>query len=171
MGKSFLRSLNTGMTRLARFLVGIAFTVLIISVTIQVLGRSGFFDSPVWTEELTRFALLYLTAFGVGVSLLTGDLVNVDIVVDALPRRIQWVLQLVCAIIIVILCFSLLEPAWRFTEIGAFQTSPALGWQMTFVHASMLCLLGSLGIFALLRIASLFLELSPDIEKQQETNE
>ncbi len=78
--KKYFMTFSAGLTRVARFLVGLSFSVLIVSVTIQVLGRSGFFDSPVWTEELTRFALLYLTAFGVGLSYLTGDLVNVDIV-------------------------------------------------------------------------------------------
>ena len=48
-----------------RALVGIAFLVLIVAVLVQVTGRlSG--SSPVWSEELTRFALLYLAAIGAG---------------------------------------------------------------------------------------------------------
>ncbi len=167
--KKFIKSLNRGLTLLARVLVGLSFSVLIVSVTIQVLGRSGFFDSPVWTEELTRFALLYLTAFGVGVSLLTGDLVNVDIVCDALPGRIPWFLKLVSACIIAFLSYSLIGPAWQFTSIGAFQTSPALGWQMNYIHASVFCLLVSLFIFALIRISHLLIDLSPDYQKQETT--
>ena len=167
MQKSLIRSFNAGLIRLTRLLVGLAFGVLIVSVTIQVLGRSGMFDSPVWTEELTRFALLYLTSFGVGLSLLSGDLVNVDIVCTTLPPRVQWFLKLVCAVIMVLLCGFLLEPAWRFTEIGAFQTSPALGWRMTYIHASVLFLMISLGIFALARVASLLLELRNNRETNQ----
>lgn len=165
--KNLFKFLNSALTRLARVLVGISFGVLIVAVTIQVLGRSGFFDSPVWTEELTRFALLYLTAFGVGVSLLTGDLVNVDIVCDALPGRLPWFLKLVCSVIIAALCAALIEPAWRFTEIGAFQTSPALGWHMNYIHASVLVLMVFLFLFALLRISTLLMELTPDYNKQE----
>ncbi len=165
--KNFILLINSVLTRLARGLVAISFGVLIVSVTIQVLGRSGFFDSPVWTEELTRFALLYLTAFGVGVSLLSGDLVNVDIICDALPGRLPWLLQLVSAVIIAFLCGALLEPAWRFTEIGAFQTSPALGWQMNYIHASVLFLLGSLGLFALIRISTLLMDVSTAGDQQE----
>ncbi len=167
MQKSIIQSFNAGLVKMTRLLVGLAFGVLIVSVTIQVLGRSGIFDSPVWTEELTRFALLYLTAFGVGLSLLSGDLVNVDIVCVTLPPRVQWFLQIVCAIIMALLCIFLLEPAWRFTEIGAYQTSPALGWRMTYIHASVLCLMISLGIFALARVASLLLEFRKVWEKNQ----
>ena len=62
----------------ARVAVGVAFAVLCAAVLIQVLGRSVFNASPVWTEELTRFALLYLAAFGVGLSYRSGDLVRQD---------------------------------------------------------------------------------------------
>lgn len=158
MGKTLILLINRGLILTAEVLVGLSFLVLIISVTIQVLGRSPLFDSPVWTEELTRFALLYLTAFGVGISYLRGDLVNVDIVCEALPGRIPWFLRLVSAVIIAVLSSALILPAWTFTRIGAFQTSPALGWRMDFIHASVLCLLVSLFIFALVRISSLLVD-------------
>ena len=136
----------------SRAVVGVAFAVLSASVIIQVLGRTVFQSSPVWTEELTRFALLYLAAFGAGLSYRTGDLVNVDIVCEALPGRWPWVLRLVSAIATAVLCAALIYAAWRFTSIGAMQTSPALGWRMDFLHASMLILLLSLLVFSALRI-------------------
>ena len=71
---------------------------------IQVLGRSFFHSSPVWTEELTRFALLYLAAFGAGLSYRTGDLVNVDMICEALPGRWPWLLRLVSAAATAALC-------------------------------------------------------------------
>lgn len=168
--RAFLKSINAGLIRLAEILVGLAFLVLIIAVTIQVLGRSGFFESPVWTEELTRFALLYLTAFGVGLSYLRGDLVNVDVVCDSLPGRLPWFLRLVSAIIIVVLSAVLIIPSWKFTEIGVFQTSPALGWRMDFIHASITVLLSILLVFALIRIVSLIMEITVD-SNRGETNQ
>ena len=136
----------------SRTIVGIAFAVLSASVIIQVLGRTVLDSSPVWTEELTRFALLYLAAFGAGLSYRTGDLVNVDIVCEALPGRWPWILRLVSAIATAALCAVLLYAAWRYTTIGAMQTSPALGWRMDFIHASILVLLVSLLVFSALRV-------------------
>ena len=69
--------------------VGLSFVVLLAAVLIQVAGRT-LGSSPVWTEELTRFALLYLTAFGVGLSFRSGDLVNVDVVCESLPGNWPW---------------------------------------------------------------------------------
>jgi TRAP-type transport system small permease protein len=136
----------------SRVAVGIAFAVLSAAVIIQVLGRSVFSASPVWTEELTRFALLYLAAFGAGLSYRTGDLVNVDLVCEALPGRWPWTLRLVSAIATAGLCAALLPAAWRYTSIGAMQTSPALGWRMDLIHASVLVLLASLLLFSALRV-------------------
>jgi TRAP-type C4-dicarboxylate transport system permease small subunit len=136
----------------SRAIVGIAFLVLSGSVIIQVLGRTVLESSPVWTEELTRFALLYLAALGAGLSYRTGDLVNVDIVCEALPGRWPRILRLVSAIATAALCAVLLYAAWRFTAIGAMQTSPALGWRMDFLHGSVLVLLLSLLLFSALRV-------------------
>lgn len=144
--------------RIGRLLAGLAFLVLIAAVLIQVLGRWGtFFASPVWTEELTRFALLFLAAFGVGLSYRSGDLVNVDLVCESLPGRLPWLLRLLTAATTAGLCLLLVRPAWTFTSIGRLQTSPALGWRMDFIHASVLVLICSLLLFSLARVAAMLL--------------
>lgn len=150
-----LTRLHSAIIAFCRLAVGLSFAVLIIAVLVQVLGRSVFANSPVWTEELTRFALLYLAGFGTGLALRTGDLVNVDILSEALPGRLPFILRLVSATAIVVLCGALVWPAWRFTLIGALQTSPALGWRMSYIHASVLVLIAGLFLFALLRLVAM----------------
>ena len=141
--------------RLGRYATGIAFAVLMAAVIVQVLGRSVFASSPVWTEELTRFALLYLAAFGAGLSYRSGDLVNVDLISEALPGKGPWILRLVSALATLFLCLMILGPAWTYTSIGALQTSPALGWRMDFIHASMLVMIATLLLFSLLRVIAM----------------
>jgi len=146
--------------RVSRVATGLAFFALIAVVIIQVLGRSVFLNSPVWTEELTRFCLLYLAAFGAGLAFRSGDLVNVDLVCESMPGRIPWLLRLISAAATATLCIALIVPAWTYTAIGAFQTSPALGWRMDLIHASVLVLLASLGVFSLLRVVAMLTGLS-----------
>lgn len=141
--------------KFSRFFVGAAFFGMIAAVLLQLLGRNDFFDSPVWTEELTRFGLLYLTAFGLGPSLRSGDLVNVDLFCEGLSGRKPWFMRLLSSVLTSGMCIALLWPAWQFTAIGSFQSSPALGWPMNFVHASMLIALLSLLIYSLARIAGM----------------
>ncbi len=138
-------------TRLAQWGTGISFAILIAAVLLQVTGRLTQF-APVWTEELTRYALLFTVAFGAGLALRTGDLVNVDVVCESLPGRAPWVLRLVSAIATAGLALFLLPHAWRYVAIGKMQTSPALGIRMDFVHVTVWLMLVFLAIFALLRV-------------------
>jgi len=109
-------------------------------------------SSPVWTEELTRHALLFMAACGVGLSFRNGELVNVEIICDLLPLPVQRALMFISAALTAGFCLLLLSPAWMFVSIGALQTSPALGVRMDFIHATVFILLAVLGLFAVLRI-------------------
>lgn len=139
---------------LMRIGTGLSFLILIGAVTIQVVGRT-FAGSPVWTEELTRFALLYLAGFGTGAALFSGDLVNVDLVSESLPGRWPWLMRLLSATLVLIFAALLIGSAWRFTSIGAMQTSPAMALPMNYVHASVLVLLTLLAAAAALRVAGM----------------
>ncbi|NHF74557.1 TRAP transporter small permease [Paracoccus xiamenensis] len=146
----------TGWVRaVLRIGVGISFLVLIGAVTVQVIGRSFVGSSPVWTEELTRFALLYLAGFGTGLALLSGDLVNVDLVSESLSPRKSWALRFLSAILVLLFAALLIAPAWRFTQIGAMQTSPAMAMPMNYAHGSILLLVATLALAALLRVAGM----------------
>jgi TRAP-type C4-dicarboxylate transport system permease small subunit len=149
-----IQSIQTIVEKICRVGVCLAFCVLIGTVLYQVIGRS-IGASSVWTEELTRYALLYVAAFGVGLSLLSGDLVNVDVVCEFLPGEWPRRLRLFSATITVLLCLILLGPAWKYTAIGVRQTSPAMGLRMDFVHVSILLLLVLLLVFSALRVASM----------------
>ncbi len=130
----------------------LAFGVIILVVTIQVFSRNFLPFSPAWTEELTRFALLYLAAFGIGLAYRSGDLVNIDIVLEALPERAGWMLRVAGALVVCAMAVLLIEPAWRFTGIGRMQTSPVLGIRMSWSHGAMVALLAGLAIFSGLRV-------------------
>ena len=136
---------------LARFGTGAAFAVLIGAVLIQVAGRfSG--SSPVWTEELTRFALLYMVAFGTGLAFRSGDLVNVDVICESLPHPAPRLLRLLAAVATAALALYLLAHAWRFVAIGRMQTAPALGIRMDGAHFTVFLMLAGLALFAALRV-------------------
>ncbi|MBS8225712.1 TRAP transporter small permease [Vannielia litorea] len=137
-------------TLLARLGAGLAFAVLISAVLVQVVGRTVG-SSPVWTEELTRFALLYLVAFGAGLSLRTGDLVNVDAISESLPGKLPWLLRLISALATAGLALYLLPHAWKYVSIGKMQTAPALGVRMDVAHLTVFILLTGLALFAVLR--------------------
>ena len=75
--------------RLVRGGTCIAFAVMIVAVVVQVVARTFMAQPPIWTEETSRVALLYIMGLGVGASFLTGDLVNVDLVLMVMPKGLR----------------------------------------------------------------------------------
>lgn len=147
-----IQRLSRGLEVLLGSLTAIAFAVLIGAVLLQVASRLFLPRAPVWTEELSRFCLLYMVALAAGLALRTGDLVNVDIVTAALPAKARRVLEAVVMVGIVGFGALLVQPALQFVRIGGFQTSPALGWSMTFIHLIVLIAPVTLILFALQRL-------------------
>lgn len=145
-----MRSIERFIVTVCRVGLGLAFLTLIVVVMIQVLGRL-LDSSPIWTEELTRYALLYMCAFGAGLAWRSGDLVNVDLLCESLPGAWPVRLRLIAAALTSLMCLWLLLPAWKFVSIGAMQTSPAMAVRMNYIHLSVFVLIATLFVFSLLR--------------------
>jgi len=142
------------LVRMFHIFIGISFAVLIAAVLVQVVWRS-IGSSPIWTEELSRYGLLYVAAIGAGLSLRSGDLVNVDVICEAFGEKWSWRFRLMSAVFTAAMCLVLFVPAWRFVAIGKLQTSPAMGVQMTYIHFSVFALLIVLFLFSGLRVAGM----------------
>jgi TRAP-type C4-dicarboxylate transport system permease small subunit len=140
------------LTVASRVAVGLSFFILIAVVTIQITTRTFDLPSYVWTEELSRYLLLYMTAFGIGLSLINGELVNVDMLQETVSESAAWWMRLFSAVATALLGLVMIAPAWKFTNIGAFQRAPSLRWTMDYIHASVLFLAILLFLFALLRV-------------------
>lgn len=144
--------------RLIRGGTCIAFAVMIVAVVVQVVARTFAAQPPIWTEETSRVALLYITGLGVGASFLTGDLVNVDLALMVMPKAVRRFCEVFSAALVSAFGFLLIPGAWEFTASGAMQTSPVLGIQMQYVFASVLFFSVLLGIFGLIKFIKLLLD-------------
>lgn len=158
---------------LMRAMTGIAFAILMVVVLIQVGSRTfSNAGSPVWTEELTRFSLLYIAAFGAGLSLWTGSMVNVDMLSERLPGKLPWFCRLISAAAVMGFALMLIQPAWRFTKIGMMQSAASMPFiKMAYVHASVLILLILLAVAAGLRVVGMLLgqlDGLPELREEEE---
>ncbi|HHW33534.1 MAG TPA: TRAP transporter small permease subunit [Paracoccus solventivorans] len=150
-----LAKLQHALSALCRAAMALVFFALIAVVTIQITTRTLGLYSPVWTEELSRYLLLYMTAFGIGLSLLSGDLVNVDLLQESVSESLAWWLRLLAAAATAVMGAVMILPAWKFTAIGALQRAPSLRIPMHYVHAAILLLAVLLFLFALLRVVGM----------------
>ena len=149
--------------RVLRVLVGAIFSVLLAAVLLQVTSRLTLPNPPVWTEELSRLCLLFCASLGIGLALRSGELVGVDLLTMMLPRAGKVAIEVVSCLVIIGFGLLLLQPSWAFVDIGALQTSPALEWNMFWVHMSVLIAPIALILGSLERMLRVLSGLTPEV--------
>jgi TRAP-type C4-dicarboxylate transport system permease small subunit len=151
-----MRSLFTPMLAAARALCRYgtitAFAVLIGVVTWQVLGRVPGVRSPAWTEEVARFALLYLVAFSCGLALLRGELVNVDLFTAPLPAGTRRIVDRVVDIVVLGFALAILPAAWTYVANSTGETARAIEVPMIWIYLVVAIIPISLAFFSLARL-------------------
>lgn len=127
-----LISLDRWLTGAVRWVVIVMMAVMTTVVFSQVLARYFFNFSLSWSEEIARFAFVWLSFLGAAILVRRDEHIRVTMLVDALPtplwavaRALQYVGVLICLYFFVSGGFSLTEAEWS-------QLAPAtqipMGW-------------------------------------------
>lgn len=147
-----LAALLSGALTLCRYGTIAAFSVLIAVVAIQVLGRVPGFPSPSWTEEVARFALVYLVAFSCGVAVLRGELVNVDLFVAPLPASARRVIDRIVDLIILGFSIAIIPGAYDYVAGSIGERARSIDIPMVTVYVVTLIIPASLAFFSAARL-------------------
>jgi TRAP-type C4-dicarboxylate transport system permease small subunit len=151
MRKTFA-ALLSGALALCRYGTLAAFGVLIAVVVLQVLGRVPGFPSPAWTEEVARFALVYLVAFSCGIAVLRGELVNVDMFVAPLPARTRSVIERLVDLIVLAFAVVILPGAYDYVAGSIGERARSIDIPMVIVYTVTLLIPVALAFFSLARL-------------------
>ncbi|WP_366656204.1 TRAP transporter small permease [Fodinicurvata sp. EGI_FJ10296] len=109
-----------------RVAVGIAFAVVVAVTLAQVVMRY-FFDAPLmWSEELAKLLIVWITFIGAAVICWDGRHLHVDVVFVKLPKRLQAAVRLFN--LVVSIAFLAILSYWsiRLVRIENMQTLTAL---------------------------------------------
>ena len=129
-----------------------AFSVLIGVVAIQVLGRVPGFPSPAWTEEVARFALVYLVAFSCGIAVLRSELVNVDLFVAPLPAAARKAVERIVDLIILGFSLAIIPGAWAYVAGSIGERARSIDMPMVTIYVVTLIIPVALAFFSLARL-------------------
>ncbi len=129
-----------------------SFSVLIAVTLLQVLGRLPGFPSLVFTEEVARFALVYLVAFGCGVAALRGELVNVDLFVNLLPPAGRRVAHGLGLLLVILFSLAILRGSWDYMMNGVGERARSFEISMVWVYAAVVVIPAALAFFSAARL-------------------
>ncbi len=129
-----------------------SFAVLSIVTLLQVVGRIPWFDAPVYTEEVARFALIYLVAFSCGLAALRGELVNVDLFIGLLPPGARKVAEALSLVLVIGFAAAIVPGSWGYMVNGFGERARAIDFSMVWVYAAVLIIPLSLIFFCTARL-------------------
>jgi TRAP-type C4-dicarboxylate transport system permease small subunit len=93
--------LSFQLARLATWFAGALFLVNVGDMLMGVVARYIFHSSPMWTEELARYTLIWMVMLAANPALRYGEHMQIDLVIKRFPAKAQSLLQWVRRLVIV----------------------------------------------------------------------
>jgi TRAP-type C4-dicarboxylate transport system permease small subunit len=112
--------------RLFALLSVLALLAIVAVVILQVFSRFLLPSSPIWTEELSRYLFIYLIVMGSGLVISKNQHVRLELFQSALNATWTKVYQLFCHLLAGGFSIYILPYAYKYAQVGRWQTSPAL---------------------------------------------
>ncbi|WP_292594520.1 TRAP transporter small permease [Mesorhizobium sp.] len=129
-------------------LIGVMFLMVFGNVVLRYAFNSGI----EYSEELSRFAFVWLTFIGAVAVAKDGAHLNVEILVGAVSPRTRMMLLIASDFIVLLCCFLLVYGTWRSLGINASNYSPIVGISYAWVYGIGLFSGGVIGLLTASRL-------------------
>jgi TRAP-type C4-dicarboxylate transport system permease small subunit len=123
-------------------LCGVAMGLMVLSVFFGVLVRfvftyAGYRLSVPWTEEVSRYLMIWTIFLGGAVAARRGKLIGVQFLVHALPSTLGRSLKYAALIVSMVFYALLCVVGWQWVKFSASTTSPVLELPMSVITPAM----------------------------------
>lgn len=114
----------------------ILLALLLIIITLQIVTRM-IGSSFIWTEELSRYTLVYITFLGGALAYYKGDGLRITFIIDRFPATVKKVTNTIILFLSIFLLAFVVYTSIRLTiEVWDIQTT-ALQWDKGFIVLSL----------------------------------
>jgi len=122
---------------IAVLLAGMSICAMIQVIVRLVLDTMGANFSVPWTEELSRYMMVWLIFLGAAYACRRAQLISLTIVVDRLPAQAQAAATTICALLCVAFYALLIQVGISAFRTGFIEMSPVLQFPKAYVYAAM----------------------------------
>ena len=140
---------------LDRAMVGMVFLIvaaMVIVTTLQVVFRVAF-NALTWSEELSRYLLVWGTFFGATLAYKRGNHIAVTFIIDFFPSKLRVWFNVLTYLLSLALFVIVAQQGLNMITMQVFQVSPALQLPMKYVYWSIPVSFGIMIIHTLAGIA------------------
>ena len=154
-----LKKISNGLDTVCGALIVLLLAALVIVVTLQIVWRTWFTSRP-WTEEVTRYLLIWATYLGATCVYRHGGNIAITAVQNLLPQKGQKVMRVlvhvVCLLIFVVLAYYGIRYCGKLTK-----TATSIRLKMKTVYS---CMPASMIIMAYHALVMALEEIIPEKE-------
>lgn len=133
-----MKSFNELTKKIEQYLIGITLLIIAAILFINIVLRL-FNASLIWSEEVARYAIVWVTFVGVAVCVYKGAHIGVDVILNLFKERGKKNVILITLIMSILFTLAFTYYSLQFTlKIASTnQLSSTLGIPMVYVYASM----------------------------------
>lgn len=122
MSSRYLKLIEANLERWALL---VFYTMLVVTMSVEVLRREVFAYSSIWGEEVVRYAFIYLAWIGAAAAVRERAHIRIDVLFHYVPARVKAVLyifgdvvMMVVAVFALYWSFEMVSVAWKFQSVS-----------------------------------------------------
>lgn len=120
-----LRYLKLIEANLERWALLVFYTMLVVTMSVEVVRREIFAYSSIWGEEVVRYAFIYLAWIGAAAAVRERAHIRIDVLFHYVPARVKSLLyifgdlvMMVVAVFALYWSFEMVGVAWKFQSVS-----------------------------------------------------
>jgi TRAP-type C4-dicarboxylate transport system permease small subunit len=121
-----LQFLNDHVLRIGRSIAVLAMALMVVVILVQVFCRYVLNNALPWPDEAARFLMLWMTGLIAGSAYRRGGFVAIDMLENALPRRISAILSLFLLVVSLCVLIVAIQLGWNHVNSGWLFASSSL---------------------------------------------
>lgn len=129
----YLQKISDNLDKVFRFALFLTLSSMIVIITAQIIFRV-FFTSLSWTEELSRYLLVWATFIGTAVAFKKGAHIAVTFGIDFLPKQLKKFVQMISFLLMALFFVVTIWYSINLFNMQVYQVSPAIGIKMRYVY-------------------------------------
>ena len=130
-----IHDIDKVINKILRFIVIIMLSVMSVVVFAQVLFRIVHLSIP-WSEELSKYLLIWSTFLGAAICIRKGSLVGLDFLKNSMSEEKQKILQTILNLIVCAMLLFLINVGFWAVRRVWFQITPVLKLSMGLMYAA-----------------------------------
>lgn len=130
-----IHDIDKVINKILRFIVIIMLSVMSVVVFAQVLFRIVHLSIP-WSEELSKYLLIWSTFLGAAICIRKGSLVGLEFLKNSMSEEKQKILQTILNLIVCVMLLFLINVGFWAVRRVWFQITPVLKLSMGLMYAA-----------------------------------